>query len=75
VALRKMLVLFGEPTLVYEVALVLQGAEVRPATLRPGAGAQLGLHSFLVTGALAGDRTDMRYDIRPLAPLRASGEG
>jgi type VI secretion system protein ImpH len=69
-ALAKMLSLFGEQTLVYEVALVLHGAEVRPATLCQGTGSRLGLHSFLVAGAVAGERTDMRYDIRPLPPLQ-----
>lgn len=75
VALRKMLSLFGEQTLVYEVALILQGKEVRPATLSGAAGTRLGLHSFLVDGEVSGDRTDMRYDIRPMGPLRMISKG
>jgi type VI secretion system protein ImpH len=71
VALRKLLGLFGEPALVYEIALVLKAQEVRPARLS-GAGARLGLDSFVVDGPAMHERTDMRYSIRPLAPLRSN---
>lgn len=71
VALKKMLSLFGEQTVAYEVMPILRGREVRQICLSGGAGegARLGLDSFLVSGPGAGDRTDMRYDIRPMAPL------
>jgi type VI secretion system protein ImpH len=71
VALRKMLGLFAEPTVVYEAALVLRAEEVRPAVLTGslGQGARLGQDSFVLDGPITSDRTDMRYDIRPMEPL------
>jgi type VI secretion system protein ImpH len=71
VALRKMLGLFAEPTVVYETALILLAQEVRPAMLTGGLGqgARLGQDSFVLDGPIAADRTDMRYDIRPMDPL------
>jgi type VI secretion system protein ImpH len=71
VALKRMLGLFGEQTLVYEVELVIRAEEIRPVCLvgerQPGA--LLGLASFLITRPCTKDRTDMRYEIRPMAPL------
>jgi type VI secretion system protein ImpH len=74
VALRKLLSLFGEPALVYEIALVLKAQEVQPARLSGAleAGARLGLDSFVVDGPATHARTDMRYAVRPLAPLRSN---
>lgn len=71
VALRKMLGLFAEPTIVYEAALVLRAKEVRPAALTSSlaAGTRLGQDSFVLDGPITADRTDMRYDIRPMDPL------
>jgi type VI secretion system protein ImpH len=71
VALRKMLGRFAEPTVVYEAALILLAQEVRPAMLTGslGQGARLGQDSFVLDGPIASDRTDMRYDIRPMDPL------
>jgi type VI secretion system protein ImpH len=71
-ALRKLLGLFAEQTLVYEAVLVLRGEEVRPAVLAnsPQQGARLGQDSFVLERTISFDRTDMRYDIRPMEPLR-----
>jgi type VI secretion system protein ImpH len=68
-ALRKMLGLFAVQTLVYEVSLVLRASEVRPLGLASKANTRLGLDCFLVQGPASRDRADMRYEIRPLAPL------
>jgi type VI secretion system protein ImpH len=60
--------LFGVATLSYEIELGLRRAELAP--LRLGAApARLGLDSYLLTGPAAGDRADLRYLLRPLAPL------
>jgi type VI secretion system protein ImpH len=69
--LRRMLNLFSNPALVYEVRLVLRAGEVRPSHLAGGAGegARLGRDSFLVSSQGKQDRTDMRYELRPMAPL------
>jgi type VI secretion system protein ImpH len=77
-ALNRMLSLFGEQTVTYEIELILRAEEVRPVCLVGGAEpvARLGLDSFMLSGPVDGDRTDMRYDIRPMAPLpprRVSG--
>lgn len=70
-ALRGVLAWFGVPGVDFEVQLILQAREVGPSRLG-GAGAassRLGRDSFLVTGAAATDRADMRYLISPMAPL------
>jgi type VI secretion system protein ImpH len=69
--LHRMLSLFGAPTVTFEIVLVLQAEAVRPVCLVGGAEpvARLGLDSFMLGGPAGGDRADMRYDIRPLAPL------
>jgi type VI secretion system protein ImpH len=74
-ALRKLLCLLGEPTLVYEVELVLRSSEVRPVCLVGGAEpeARLGLDSFMLNGPVQANRSDMRYDVRPMAPLPPRG--
>lgn len=69
--LRRMLALFAEQTVCYEIVLVLRADQVEPVRLPrdPGGAARLGLDSFLVTSPERLDRTDLRYDIRPMAPL------
>jgi type VI secretion system protein ImpH len=71
VVLRKLLSLFAEQTVTYEIELILRAEEVRPVCLLGGAapGARLGLDSFVLSGTVDGDRTDMRYDLSPMAPL------
>jgi type VI secretion system protein ImpH len=69
-ALRKMLAMFAAPALVYEVELVLRASEVQPAGLASSATARLGLDCFMLQGPVKQDRADMRYDIRPMAPLQ-----
>jgi type VI secretion system protein ImpH len=70
-ALKRMLSLFAEQTVTYEIALILRAEEVQPVCLVGGTepGARLGLDSFMLSGPVGGDRTDMRYDIRPMQPL------
>lgn len=77
-ALRAILAWFAVPGVDFEVQLILRADEVGPsrltgipATGATATGARLGRDSFLVTGAVAGDRADMRYLIRPMAPLPA----
>jgi type VI secretion system protein ImpH len=69
--LRKMLALFADQTVCYEVALVLRADEVRPVRLpgSPGGESRLGLDSFLMTSPVQADRMDLRYDVRPMGPL------
>lgn len=71
--LRAVLRRFAEPTVGFEVQLVLRAGEVRPVQLaRTGnEPARLGRDSFLVSGAVQADRADMRYLILPMAPLPA----
>lgn len=65
--LRTLLGLFANPALDYEIALALRRADVAPLRLA-GAG-RLGLDSFVLSAPAAADRTDLRYLLRPLAPL------
>jgi type VI secretion system protein ImpH len=66
--LRTLLGLFAAPTLSYEVVLVLRRTELR--ALRLGERSRrLGLDGYLVTAPATADRDDMRYELRPLAPL------
>lgn len=69
--LRAILRRFAEPTVGFEVQLVLRAAEVRTVQLagRESAPARLGRDSFLVSRAAQAERADMRYLIRPMAPL------
>ncbi|MGZ5848604.1 MAG: type VI secretion system baseplate subunit TssG, partial [Ramlibacter sp.] len=67
-ALRTLLGLFATPTLSYEIVLVLRRDALQPARLADG-GRRLGIDSYLLTGKPTADRADMRYEIRPLAPL------
>ena len=78
-ALRAILQAVAEPTVGFEVLLVLRGRDVAPSRLAGGlasAGlppARLGRDSFLVStdaGAGRADRADMRYLVMPMAPLR-----
>jgi type VI secretion system protein ImpH len=71
--LRAILRRFAEPTVGFEVQLVLRAREVRPVQLA-GLGsepARLGRDSFLVSGAAQADRADMRYLVSPMAALGA----
>jgi len=67
-ALRTLLGLFAAPALAYEIELVLRRSELRALRLGERSG-QLGLDSYLVTTPATLDRADMRYELRPLAPL------
>lgn len=69
IALRRMLGMFAEPTVTYEAALILRAQEARPAVLANEKGARLGQDAFLLGAPGELDRTDMRYDIRPMEPL------
>lgn len=82
-SLRTLLGLFAAPTLAYEIVLVLRRQEVGAIRLGGAAGhgappdaappacghRRLGLDSYLATAPTALDRADMRYELRPLAPL------
>jgi type VI secretion system protein ImpH len=70
-ALRRLLCLLAEPTLVYEVELILRASEVSPVCLvgLHEAGSRLGRDSFMCSSPVPADRTDMRYDLRPMEPL------
>lgn len=67
-ALRTLLGLFAAPALSYEIVLVLRRDAVRPLRF-DAAPRRLGVDSVLASAQVAGDRADMRYEIRPLAPL------
>jgi type VI secretion system protein ImpH len=76
-ALRAILRRCAEPTVGFEVQLVLRAQDVRPLRLArragdpgeaPGAG-RLGRDCFLGDGAAGADRADMRYVLLPMAPL------
>lgn len=67
-ALRTLLGLFATPTLSYEIVLVLRRDALRPLRLDQGGG-RLGVDSYLIKGPAMADRADMRYEIRPMAPL------
>lgn len=67
-ALRTLLGLFATPTLSYEIVLVLRRDALGPIQLE-GGGRRLGVDSYLLTGPAMADRADMRYEIRPMAPL------
>jgi len=70
-ALERLLCLFGNPTISYDVRLILKAAEVKPMCLAGGATppARLGQDSFLVAATETRDRGDMFYRMTPLAPL------
>jgi type VI secretion system protein ImpH len=59
---------FAAPTLSYEVVLVLRRSALHGLHLGDG-GRGLGQDSYILTAPAARDRADMRYEIRPLAPL------
>nr|WP_314547088.1 type VI secretion system baseplate subunit TssG [uncultured Massilia sp.] len=66
--LRTLLGLFAAPALAYEIALVLRRADVLPLQLAPH-GRRLGVDGWLLDGPAGADRADLRYELRPLAPL------
>lgn len=76
-ALRAILRRFAEPTVGFEVQLILRAQAVRPARLAGRAGAhvdgagRLGRDSFIVSAPVQADRADMRYLVLPMAPLGA----
>jgi type VI secretion system protein ImpH len=65
--LRTLLGLFANPVLDYDIVLALRRADVAPVRL--AGGGRLGLDSFMLSAPSAGDRTDLRYLLRPLGPL------
>ena len=72
-ALRAIMRRFAEPTVGFEVQLILRAQDVRPVRLAGGAAApaRLGRNSFLGSAGAQGDRADMRYLLLPMAPLAA----
>lgn len=70
-ALRGILAAFAVPGVDFEVQLVLRADEVGYSRLSgaPAIGTRLGRDSFLVTAPVRSDRADMRYLLRPMAPL------
>jgi type VI secretion system protein ImpH len=75
-ALRAILRSFAEPTVGFEVQLVLRAQEVRPVQLAgpARAPARLGRDSFLVGASGRADRADMRYLVLPMAPLAPASD-
>ncbi|QNA99686.1 type VI secretion system baseplate subunit TssG [Massilia sp. Se16.2.3] len=68
--LRAILRVLAPPCVEFEVQLVLCRSSVGPSFLGAGGDApRLGRDSFLLTGAVACDRADMRYVIAPMAAL------
>lgn len=73
-ALREMLGLFGNPTVTYEVELILQAADVTGMCIKSeGAGVRLGFDTFLVIGPSATNRS-MKYELNAMAPLAPLSE-
>lgn len=70
-ALEKMLALFGDHMVTYEIRLILHAPEIRQMCLGgPMAmGSRLGQDSFLISAASTEDRNDMSYRVAPMAPL------
>jgi len=66
--LRTLLGLFAAPTLSYEIVLVLGASQVRPLRLGQ-CSRRLGLDSYVIGAPATRDRDDMRYELRPMAPL------
>jgi type VI secretion system protein ImpH len=65
---------FAEPTVGFEVQLVLRAQDVRPLQLgapASGGAGRLGRDSFLADGRPAADRADMRYLMLPMDRLNA----
>ena len=70
-SLAKMLTLFGDHTVVYEIRLILHADDIRPILLggQAAMGARLGQDSFLISESSSSDRDDVFYHIAPMAPL------
>ena len=66
-ALRELLALLTGVTLEYEVRLVLQGIDVKPARFSKAEGPLLGWDSFLVGQPGLQDRADAGYDLLAIA--------
>ena len=69
VALRQMLMLFGQPLLRYDIVLVLDASEVQGLSLSAGVQGGLGCNSFLGNGATPRHRDDMHYEIQLMPSL------
>lgn len=69
--LARMLMLFGDHTVTYEIRLILLAQDVRQICLtgHVAFGARLGQDSFLTSGPITDDRDDMVYRVAPMAPL------
>jgi type VI secretion system protein ImpH len=66
-ALNSMVTMFTGVSLEYEVQLVLRAADVQGVSLADERqGGRLGWDTYLVTGAQAQDRSDVRYEIHAL---------
>lgn len=69
-SLRGILRLLAPPTVEFEVRLLLRAADVGRCRLGGGSKpARLGRDSFVLCGAAAFDRSDVRYLVAPMAPL------
>ncbi|CAN7408725.1 type VI secretion system baseplate subunit TssG [Pseudoduganella sp. LjRoot289] len=66
-ALKDMLAMFTGLTLEYEVQLVLRASDVQGTSLDENrSGGRLGWDSFVLSGAQATDRSDVRYEIHTI---------
>jgi len=74
-ALHQLLAQFAVPGIEFEVQLILRAADVGASRLGGAetlpAPPRLGRDSFVLTAPASADRADMRYLIRPMAPLPA----
>lgn len=70
-AITRLVAVFGNPTLSYEIALVLRVQDVeRLAFAAPGSRPQaIGYGTFMITQASKRDRIGMRFVVQALAPL------
>ncbi|MBG6220377.1 MULTISPECIES: type VI secretion system baseplate subunit TssG [unclassified Janthinobacterium] len=64
VALRRMLMLFGQPLMRYDIVLVLHASEVRGLALTTAPHAGLGCNSFLGIGTTPRHCDDMHYEMQ-----------
>ena len=70
-SLAKMLSLFGDHTVMYEIRLILHARDIRPIVLGDPVAMEvkLGQDSFLISASGTKDRDDVFYHITPMAPL------
>ncbi|HEV7814376.1 MAG TPA: type VI secretion system baseplate subunit TssG [Janthinobacterium sp.] len=72
IAIQRMLSLFGNQGVGYEIRLTLRAEDVggiRLGQQAPAAQARLGWDSFLLTQQDNADRSDVRYELCPMAPF------